>query len=71
MIFSRAIRLCCFALSVFLGIIGCFLTLDAFIPKEKPVSNWPLIEEFVVGIALLWFAVWFGRKNRLSTKTKY
>lgn len=67
---SKTLRLCFFVLAVCLGLVGCFLALDAFFPKEKSVSGWGLIGEFAVGIALVGLAAWLGRKNRLVPRTK-
>jgi hypothetical protein len=66
---SILLRLCFFASAVCLGLVGGFLALDAFIPKEKSVSMWALIVEFTIGVMFVGLGICLARKNRLSPKT--
>lgn len=65
----KALRVVLFALAVYMGILGCFLAFDSFIPKEKPVSAWTYIVQFLIGVMFLTVAVYIGRRNRLKWKT--
>ena len=67
---SQIFRLCFFALAIFLALVGCFLTVDAWLPKEKVVSPWGPIGEFAVGVLVLGVAFWVARKNRPSRNAK-
>jgi hypothetical protein len=67
---SRILKLCCFAFAICVGLVGCFLTLDAGLPKERAVSPWASIGEFAVGVLFLGVAFWLGRKNRLRQKPR-
>jgi cytochrome c biogenesis protein CcdA len=62
----KVLRVALFAVGVGLGLVGFFLALDAFIPKERTISAWGLVAEFAVGVLLIALAVWLVRKNRLS-----
>jgi peptidoglycan/LPS O-acetylase OafA/YrhL len=64
------LRLGLFAFAVCSGILGCILALDAFFPKEKPVTPWTPLVEFSVGVVFLALAFYVGRKNRLMRKRK-
>jgi hypothetical protein len=66
----KVTSLCFFIVAVCLGLAGCFLAFDTFVPKERTVSVWGLIAEFIIGIALIGLAIWLGRKNRLSQRAK-
>jgi hypothetical protein len=61
----KLLRVLLFAFAVYLGILGCFVTLDSFIPKEKPVSTRTYIVQFLIGIMFLAIAVYIGRRNSL------
>ena len=65
----KVLRVVLFALAVYIGILGCFLALDSFIPKEKPVSGWTYVVQFLIGVVFLTAAVYIGRKNRLKCKS--
>jgi predicted permease len=67
---SKTLRLFFFALAVCFGLVGCFLALDAFFPKEKSVSSLSLIGELAIGVALIVLAALLGRRNRRSSKIK-
>ena len=59
----KAFKLCLFGLAILLGLVGCFLAFDAFVPKERSISLWILAGEFLVGVVLLGLAVCLGRKG--------
>ena len=50
------IRIIVFAVVVILALVGIFLCLDAFLPKEKPTSLATPIVEFLVGFWLVGLA---------------
>lgn len=64
----RVLKIILFAFAVCLGILGCFLVLDALVPKERPVVIWVPVVEFLLGASLLMIAIYVGRKNRISRK---
>ena len=65
---NTMLKLVLFAFAVCLGIIGCFLVLDAFLPKERHVAIWVPIIEFSTGALLLVLTFYIGRRNRLARK---
>jgi hypothetical protein len=67
---QNALRLGLFAFAACLGIVGCFLALDAFFPKEKHVSAWTPFVELMIGGVFLVLVFYVGRKNRLTQKGK-
>lgn len=65
----RVLRVVLFALAICMGMLGGILALDSFIPREKPVSVWVYIVQFLIGVMFLTVAVYIGRRNRLKWKT--
>ena len=64
----RVLKFVIFAFAVFLGILSCFLVLDAFLPKERHVAILVPVAEVLAGALLLIIAFVIGRKNRLTGK---
>jgi len=67
---SKLTKLCLFGLGIGLVLVGLFLCLDAFLPKEKPTSAATPLVEFLIGLALLLSGTFLGRKFRLRKTTK-
>lgn len=62
------LRVSLFSLAVCMGIVGCLMALDAFIPKEKSVETWFLVLEFIAGATVLASGIFIARRNRLARK---
>jgi hypothetical protein len=61
----RILKFCGFVLAVCLGLLGCFFSIDAFLPKERPISPKSAVTEFIIGTALIGVAVGLARLSRL------
>jgi len=61
---SKLARLCLFASGISLVLVGLLLCLDAFLPKEKPVSAGGPAVELLMGFASLGIGAVLGRKFR-------
>jgi hypothetical protein len=59
-----------FGVAVLLGLAGILFALDAFIPKERSISNWGVFGEFLFGVTLLGFAYFLESRNLLFPKGK-
>jgi cytochrome c biogenesis protein CcdA len=61
----KMIRVTVFSLGIGLDLIGVFLMLDAFVPKERRISFGAPVVEFAGGVFLIAIGVWLVRRNRL------
>jgi len=65
----KLLRVLLFALAVYIGILGTFLVLDSFVPREKPVGTWVYIAQFIAGVVFLVLSLWLASRNRLQWKS--
>ena len=66
---SKLTKFCLFALGIGLILLGLFLCLDAFLPKEKPPAAATPVMEFPIGLAFLVIGTFLGRKFRFRKAT--
>jgi hypothetical protein len=65
-----ASRIFFFTLAMCVGVLGAFLVVDAFLPKEKAVGLIFPAAELLLGVMLLLLGRQIGRRNRLTLKTR-
>jgi drug/metabolite transporter (DMT)-like permease len=68
---SKLGRLCLFPSGISLVLVGLLLCLDAFLPKEKPVSAWGPAVELLMGCASLGVGVLLWNKFRPGKTTRH
>lgn len=69
-LFRCSAKLGLFVFGLFLALFGFMLAVDAFLPKEKPVSAWGRIEELFIGCILFFIGRYALRRNRLEWKRR-
>jgi len=63
---SKFTKLCLFGGGIWLILIGVFLCLDAFLPKEKPTSAATPVVEFLIGFGLFVSGAFLARRFQLK-----